>query len=373
MESSQEGGTMKLQTSFDGLVLQNPLMPASGPLVGDAEKLLFLQNAGCGALVTKTISVQLPVIPKPCIYGAKDYVMNSELWSEHPYTMWVEEFLPKMLRFKDRPLIVSVGYSKEDMEVLIPLLDPFADAFEVSTHYVGTNLDVISAIVKTIRTHTKKPIYMKISPHIPSPEAFAHAIQDAGANGIVAINSLGPTMHIDVLSRQIQYSNQSGYVWMSGPAIKPIALATIYKIKQAVPSLTVIGVGGIQSAEDVIEFLLAGASAVQMLSAALLKGKGLYQKIIDQLPKTLEKFGFDSIEQVKNTVLHNPFEFKGVVPTLKEDQCIQCMLCKEVCPYHAITFNDIITIDEQRCFRCGLCVSKCPTKALVGSYSEGRL
>ena len=74
---------MNLKTTFDGLVLENPLMPASGPLVGDTEKLCFMRNAGCGAVVTKTISTKMPHIPKPCIYGDKQYVMNSELWSEH--------------------------------------------------------------------------------------------------------------------------------------------------------------------------------------------------------------------------------------------------------------------------------------------------
>lgn len=146
---------MNLKTTFDGLILENPLMPASGPLVGDTEKLLFMRDAGCGAVVTKTISTKSPHIPKPCIYGDKQYVMNSELWSEHSKEKWAEEFLPDYKLSKDRPLIVSVGYSKEDMEILIPLFDQFADAFEISTHYVGTDISVIADTVKMIRKHTK--------------------------------------------------------------------------------------------------------------------------------------------------------------------------------------------------------------------------
>ena len=128
---------------------------------------------------------------------------------------------------------------------------------------------------------------MKISPHIPDPAEFARIIKENGANGIVAINSLGPTMKIDIESRSILYGNESGFVWTSGPVIKNLALATVYTIKKAEPSLTVIGVGGIQSADDIIEFLLAGASAVQMLSAALIKGKQLYEKIIKDLPEAV--------------------------------------------------------------------------------------
>jgi dihydroorotate dehydrogenase (fumarate) len=205
---------------------------------------------------------------------------------------------------------------------------------------------------------------MKISPHIPNPAEFARVIKENGANGIVAINSLGPTMKIDIESRSILYGNEKGFVWTSGPVIKNLALATVYSIKQAEPSLTVIGVGGIQNADDVIEFLLAGASAVQMLSAALLKGKQLYQKIIEDLPKRLEHFGFKSVEEVIETGLSNHVKYKANVPSLIEEKCIKCMLCVKVCPYFAISFTNKIEFDPKKCFECGLCVVKCPTKAI---------
>jgi len=356
---------LNLKTSFDGIVFKNPLMPAAGPLNGDLEKLRFLVNEDCGGIVTKTISVALPKIPKPCIYGDNQFIMNSELWSEHSYETWINEFLPEFHKEKDRPLIVSLGYSKEDMEFLVPKLDRFADAFEISTHYVGTDLSKIQDTVRAIRKNTKKPIYMKISPHIPNPEGFAKAIKDAGANGVVAINSLGPTMKIDIDSRSVIYGNDSGFVWTSGPAIKPIALATVYKIKQAEPDLTVIGVGGIATADDVIEFLLAGASAVQMLSAALLRGKNLYSKIISDLPRALEKHGFSSIEAVINTNLTKNVVYKQSLPILDDDKCTKCHICEKVCPYFAIDFvNGRITFNPDKCFECGLCIAKCPTKAI---------
>ena len=355
---------MNLKTKFDGMEFENPLMPAAGPLNGDLEKLNFLVEEGCGGIVTKTISVAKPNIPKPCIYGDRMFIMNSELWSEHSYQTWIEEFLPAFHKNKDRPLIVSLGYSKEDMEFLVPKVDEFADAFEISTHYVGKDLSVIQETVRAIRRNTIKPIYMKISPHLPDPEGFARAIKEAGANGVVAINSLGPSMKIDIQNRSIIYSNDKGFVWTSGPAIKPVALATVYKIKQAEPDLTVIGVGGIQNAEDVIEFLLAGASAVQMLSAALMKGKNLYSKIIDDLPKALEKYGFSSIEDVIQTGLKNHVVYEQSTPVLDENKCTKCRLCEKICPYFAIEFKDKIIFDSDKCFECGLCISKCPVGAL---------
>ena len=358
---------MDISTKFDGLTLSNPLMPAAGPLVGDAYKMLWLEKEGCGGIVSKTISTKDAHIPHPCIYGDREYIMNCELWSEYNKEKWIDEFLPYFKKNSDgRPLIVSVGYTKEDMQVLIPLLDKFADAFEVSTHYVGNDLSEIGKTVKMIRSLTKKPIYMKISAHMPDPEGFAKTIKENGANGVVAVNSLGPSMKVDIKSRSLIYGNSKGFAWTSGPYIKNIALATVYTIKQAEPSLTVIGVGGIQSADDVIEFLLAGASAVQMLSSAMIKGKGLYRKIIQDLPASLEKYGFHSVEEVINTNLINHASFGfGDTPRLNKDKCTKCKTCEKICPYFAITMSeDEPLFNSDKCFRCGLCVSKCPTKAL---------
>ncbi len=216
----------------------------------------------------------------------------------------------------------------------------------------------------TIRSLTKKPIYMKVSPHIPDKVAFAKAVREAGASGIAAINSLGPTIKIDAKSQSIIYGSESGFVWTSGPAIKNLALAVVYEVKQAMPDFTVIGVGGVASAEDVIEFLLAGADGVQMLSAALLKGKNLYQKIIEDMPKALKQCGFESMEDVKKARLRSHVVYEKTVPYVDYDRCTKCLLCEKICPYFAITFDEKIKMDSDLCFGCHLCVSKCPVKAI---------
>lgn len=365
---------MDISTKFDGLVLKNPLMPAAGPLVGDAEKMIWLRDvAGCGAIVAKTISTKMAHIPHPCIVGDNNAIYNCELWTEYSKEKWIEEFLPEYCKNKgDTPLIISVGYTKDDMKELIPLLDKFADAFEVSTHYVGSDLNALADTVKTIRSLTKKPFYMKISPHMPDPVGFAKTIKENGANGVVAVNSLGPSMVIDVEHRTMLANNDKGFVWMSGPVIKPVALATVYTIKQAEPSLTVIGVGGVSSAKDVIEFLLAGASAVGMLSAPMLRGKELYKKIIADLPKELEKYGFSSIEEVMKTGLKKETTYEARLPVVKAEKCSHCGLCERNCPYFAINMNEakVPTFDDSKCFKCGLCASRCPVKAIEFDFKK---
>lgn len=358
---------MNLSTKIAGIELKNPLLPASGPLVGDYEKMMTLAGFGLGGMVTKTISIVGAEVPRPCIIANKDSIMNAELWSEYPLEHWLEKILPNLKKDLNIPLIISVGYTKEDMEKLIPVLDPYADAFEVSTHYVGKDLSLIGETVKTIRKNTKKPVFMKVSPHMPDHVAFAKVVRENGASGVAAVNSLGPSMKIDLANRKVLVGNDKGEVWTSGPAIKPVALAIVNKIKSAMPDFTVIGVGGVASAEDVVEFLLAGADAVQMLSAAMLQGKDLYEKIIKDLPTVLEKYNFSSVEEVRNTKLEKGnVKFQPDNPIINEDKCVKCGLCAKVCPYFAIKMEEKINVNTEKCFGCGLCESKCPTKAISG-------
>jgi len=360
---------MDLSTNICGLKLENPLMPASGPLVGDFEKIMAIASFGVGAVVTKTISSISAEVPRPCIYGDNNKIMNVELWSEYPPEKWIDEILPKLRLESKVPIIASVGYSKEDMEFLIPKLNEYVDAFEISTHYVGKDLDVIAQIVKTIRYNTSKPFFMKISPHIPDVVGFAKMAKENGASGIVAINSLGPSMIIDIEKRKVLIGNESGEVWTSGPSIKPIALAIVNKIKEAVPDFTIIGVGGVSSAEDVIEFLLAGADAVQMLSSAMIKGKDLYEKIISNLPKTLEYYGFNSVQDVINSkLIKEKVSYEPKYPKIQFKRCIGCKICERVCPYFAIEVNKKAKVDVKKCFGCGLCEVRCPVNAISGMF-----
>lgn len=361
-----------LSTHVGGLSLANPLLPASGPLTGDDTKLLWMATQGVGALVTKTIAPEAAVVPRPCIAGTRDALRNAELWSEHGPDAWEREFLPRVRAATRAPIIVSLGYTEADLGALVPRFDPWADAFEVSTHYVGKDLGAIARTVETIRTLTAKPVFLKLSPHLPDPVEFARTVVSAGATGVAAINSLGPTLGIDLGRRAVAWGNPQGEAWISGPVLKPLALALVRRVKDALPDCAVIGTGGVQSAEDVLEFLLAGADAVQMLSAALLRGKDLYAKILASLPTTLTKYGFSSVADVTSSRLRSwEPRWRPRFPVVSGPACTRCGLCDRICPYFAMTSTGEgpAQVNPDACFGCGLCESRCPVGAISGVLS----
>jgi dihydroorotate dehydrogenase (fumarate) len=146
-----------------------------------------------------------------------------------------------------------------------------------------------------------------------------------------------------------------------------MALAIVNKIKCALPDFTVIGTGGIASAEDVVEFLLSGADAVQMLSAAMLKGKDLYERVLKDLPSVLQKYNFSSVKDVIDTPLSKgSIKLNPDHPVIDQSRCKMCGICERVCPYFAITVGSRVTVDTDECFGCGLCESRCPSKAISG-------
>ncbi len=352
----------------DKLELDNPLMPASGPLVSDAEKILSLASQGLGALVSKTISSKAAPVPHPCIIGGKDYIINAELWSEYPPERWVDEFLPEIQSKLRQPLIISLGYRQEEIVSLIKQVEPFATAFELSTHYVGTDLSPIAKTVKAASETTQKPVFIKLSPHITEPAAFAQMVKDNGGYGIVAVNSVGPTYPLNLKKGQSPLGSKDGFGWISGPVIKPIALSRIKLITDSV-DIPVIGVGGIKSAEDVLEFISAGASAVQMLSAAMLYGKDLYSKILEELPKKMDLYGYTDLFTLKGQSKdkNTHIQFETGYPVVDHETCTRCGICVRSCPYDALSFeNKKVVLEKSKCFRCGLCESRCPVNAIQG-------
>ena len=352
---------MKTKVEILGLSFENPILPASGPIVEGLENLLDLNELPLGGLVTKTISVEGAVVKKPCIAATKHMVFNTELWSEHDLTYWVK-VLPQIVEKKKKPLGISVGYTEEQLKIVIPKIQPFADFIEVSTHYNKASLE---SLVKCITSMTDKPVLIKMSPHIEDDLHFVETILKAGASGVVALNSFGPGMVVDLKRRSLLLGDQNGHAWISGPAIKPFALNRIANLRSHFPQVPIIGCGGVSSAEDALEMILAGADLVQILSASLINGRSAYVSIVGNLTKVMEDNRIETIQALRHTPLERKVYGKGGHPVIT-DKCTGCQLCVKICPFSAYIKGNPPKLDPVKCIQCGLCQSRCPVQAIEG-------
>ena len=186
-----------LSTTLLGLTLRNPIMPAAGPPGRDGAALLACAAGGAGALVAKTISTRAAQPPTPNMAEIQHGMVNTELWSEMPPERWLETEYA-LARTSGLPLIVSLGYTPDEIAELAPKVAPYADAVELSTHYVGTDPEPMTGAIRAAKAALKVPVLVKLSPHGEDMAGAARAAADAGADGIVAINSFGPVLSIDI-------------------------------------------------------------------------------------------------------------------------------------------------------------------------------
>ena len=286
--------------SLAGLHFRNPLLPGSGPPGDSLEKLQKLDKAGIGGLVTKTISLAPPHVPRPCMAFNGDLFFNVEKWSTKSPEEWTTTILPA-LKSRSVPLVVSVGYTPADLERLIPQMDAWADAFEISTHYLSSSASQWLEMVKLAKELTVRPVFMKLSVHAGDVVANAVLCEKGGADGVTAINSIGPVMSIDIEKRASRLGDESPYMWLSGHAIKPVALRAVYDIARAV-SIPVIGCGGVATGTDVIEFMLAGASAVQCCTALARKGPDIIAPVLDDVAAWCRRHNVSALREIIGTV-----------------------------------------------------------------------
>jgi len=354
-----------VSTTICGIPFSNPVMPAAGPTSKDGAMCQAAAAGGAGAIVTKTISVEPADVPRPCMADLKGGFLNTELWSELSKEQWLKTEY-KLAKDTGLPLIVGLGYTAEQIAELAPLVKPYADALELSTHYIGKDLTPIINALKAAKKAVDVPVFMKMSPH-PNIQEIALAIEAAGADGLVMINSFGPCMSIDLNSGLPLMGSKSGYGWLSGAAIKPLAIRCIYDVASVV-KIPILGVGGVTNGRDAAEMFMAGASAVQVCTEGILRGPNVYGKIVTELEQFLDAHGYASIENIKGLTIRKMQEreamFTPTVPQIDRQKCKMCGLCEVSCVYGAISRSEQLRIDPAKCFGCSLCISRCRFNAL---------
>jgi dihydroorotate dehydrogenase subfamily 1 len=349
-----------------GMTLKNPVLPAAGPPGWDGAALQRCAAGGAGGLVSKTFSDAAARVPHPNMAAVAGGFLNAETWSELPPKAWIERELP-LAKAAGLPLIVSLGYTAAQIAAIAPSVKPFADALELSTHYLGDDPRPMMQAIDAAKSATGLPVLVKLSP-TRDMQVAARAAQEAGADGIVAINSFGPTLAIDIETGRPWMGSADGCGWVSGPALRPLAIRCVYDVSRTV-SLPIFGVGGISRGVDAIEMLMAGAWAVQVCTEVILRGPAALGKIAAEMDRWLDAHGYASVNEIRGLALRRAagrsVRTEAIAPRFNWGACTGCKLCETSCVYQAIkVIEGKAVLDAALCKGCGLCVTRCAPRAL---------
>ena len=295
-----------LRTKLSSLDLDNPLIPASG-CYGFGQDFAPLYDLNILSSISFTGTTVEPregnALPRiaECPMG----MLNSVGLQNPGVKVVVEEELPALKKIFHKPLVANIsGFSFDEFSILAEEMDKVENVglleVNISCPNVhnggmafGTDAKNVAEVCKRVKEKTKKPVYMKLSPNVTDITEMAKAAEAAGADGISLINTL-LGMRIDIKRRRPVLANKVG--GYSGPGVFPIALRMVYQVRKAV-QIPIIGMGGIASAEDVIEMMMAGASAVE-IGAENLVHPYICRDILENLPILCEELGISSLQEI---------------------------------------------------------------------------
>ena len=295
-----------LSVSLCGIEIDNPVIPASGTF-GYGREFAELYDINCLGTFSMKGTTLSPRFgnPTPRIAEANGGMLNAVGLQNPGVEAVIREELPALARVFSKPVMANVsGFSTEEYAEVCARLDaqPQVGWLEVNISCpnvhgggmsFGTDPGAAAAVTRAVKAVTKKPVILKLSPNVTDIVSIAKACEDAGADGLSLINTL-MAMRIDLNTRRPIHSNVTG--GHSGPAVFPLALRMVWQVSQAV-KIPVIGLGGVSSAEDAAEMMLAGATAVQV-GAANLRDPFACPKIIQALPAVLDRMGAENIRDI---------------------------------------------------------------------------
>lgn len=265
---------MNMKVNLAGVMLNNPVMTASGTFGSGMEYAGFVDLNRLGAVVTKGVAnVPWPGNPTPRIAETYGGMINAIGLQNPGIELFIKRDIPFLKQYDTKIIVNVCGKSKEDyVEVVERLASEPVDMLEINISCpnvkeggiaFGQNADAAFEITKAVKAAARQPVIMKLSPNVTDIAEMARAVEAGGADVISLINTL-TGMKIDINRRTFAVANKTG--GLSGPAIKPVAVRMVYDVANAV-SVPVIGMGGIACAEDALEFMMAGATAVSVGTA----------------------------------------------------------------------------------------------------------
>lgn len=292
--------------TLSGLNLANPIIPASGTF-GFGYEFADLYDINILGSLSMKGTTKAPRFgnPTPRIAEIPDGLINSVGLQNPGVEKVISEELPKLRQVYSKPVLANIsGFSVDEF---VDCAKKFDDAEGVGILEIniscpnvhgggmsfGTDPKAAAAVTEAVKKAVKKPVYVKLTPNVTDITVIAKAVEAAGADGVCLINTL-LGMRIDLKRRRPVIANKMG--GMSGPCLLPLALRMVYQVYEAV-NIPIIGMGGVASAEDVVEMMLAGASAVEV-GAANLVDPFACKRIIEALPETMKKYNIEKLKDI---------------------------------------------------------------------------
>ena len=294
----------KMSVNLAGMTLKNPVMTASGTFGSGAEYSEFVDLNNLGAVVTKGVAnVPWPGNPTPRVAETTGGMLNAIGLQNPGIDVFCERDIPFLKKFDTKIIVNVCGKTTEDYcEVVERLGNEPVDMLEINVSCpnvkeggiaFGQNPKALEAITREVKKYARQPVIMKLTPNVTDITEIARAAEAGGADAVSLINTL-TGMKIDIHRRTFALANKTGGV--SGPAIHPVAVRMVYQVYEAV-RIPIVGMGGVTSAQDVLELMLAGATAVGVGAANLVEPYAC-KRIIETLPDAMARYGIDDLRDI---------------------------------------------------------------------------
>jgi len=372
---------MTLKTRVGTVDLETPLLLASGYITETPEFFLRARPYGCAGLVTRSLKQYVPqdrtriTAPRYAIHESAS-MLNCEWGNEKPWTDWRDKGVTQVKETNSAMIVSLSGRDVDSCCYLIRTFDELGvDAFEINiscSHSgalhgnLNVDLEHLKRMMLRVRRETKTPIWIKLS-YSNLLFVMAHEAENLGADAIVCTNSIGPGMMIDTKTGNPQLGIKGGGGGLTGRAIFPIALWCVHQLKQQL-SIPVIGCGGVSTADEAVQMLMAGASAIQLYTAPALEGPAVFKRIDSGIAKFLnEHLEYGSVSDLIGVTLTKTGEhkFTSPKPIVNEKNCTGCGICIHSCAFDAITMvkrtrKNALAVIKDNCISCNACVGVCP-------------
>jgi dihydropyrimidine dehydrogenase (NAD+) subunit PreA len=399
-----------LEIEFCGLRFKNPFCLSASPIANTAEMVSRAFDAGWGGVVYKTLNLEKDyrvIDPTPRLHalhnGDRRFIglQNIEMVSERPFAQNLKDIAWLKKHYPDRVLIASImGYSDAGwIELARGSQDAGADMLELNFscpqmavegagHKIGQAYDVLEHYTRAVKENVSIPVMAKMTPNITDMVPAALAAKQGGADAISAINTLRAIteVNLDTYAPMPSIQGRGSISGYSGTAVKPIALRFIAELAQSKElALPVSGLGGIETWQDAVMFLLMGASNLQATTAVMRYGYRIIELLCEGVEDYLESKGFSSVTELVGLGLNylvDPSEHhqtKHVISKVDPDKCIGCGICYIVChdganqamqfdtEKPASTGGRKAEVDKERCVGCLLCKHVCPVWDCIGT------